>query len=45
MPSEQKSKSACSGCRWTMNCLNGLYCKRLKRYVEYATQQPCLRHI
>ena len=40
MPSENK-KSACKGCRMAYNALNGLYCTRLKRYVEYSKVQPC----
>jgi hypothetical protein len=31
----------CWGCEETLNCINGLYCTRLKGYLEYAQTKPC----
>ncbi len=33
--------SACYGCRFTQNSINGIYCTRLRRYVQYTNVQPC----
>lgn len=40
MPSNV-TRSVCKGCRNAYYALNGLYCTRLKRYVEYNKVQPC----
>ena len=36
-----KEKSPCGGCGMTRNCINGLYCTKLMRYVEHAREKPC----
>ena len=36
-----KSESACNGCRYAYNGINGLRCTRLDRYVDRCRQQPC----
>lgn len=37
-----KIRSVCHGCRFTLNGINGIFCTRLHRYVQYATTQPCI---
>lgn len=31
----------CDSCPERVNSINGRYCRRLRRYVEYHQQQPC----
>jgi len=38
---DKKRASACSGCTHTRQCLNGLYCLKLNKYVEHATHRQC----
>ena len=40
------TKSVCKGCPTAYQAINGLFCPRLHRYVEYETkQQPCINII
>lgn len=32
----------CRTCPTAHDSLNGRYCRLLRRYVEYATQAPCI---
>ena len=34
-------KKACEGCEYTRNCINGLFCTKLKIYVEYKEFKVC----
>ncbi len=43
MTDSDSGKSACKGCRNTINTINGLYCTRLNRNVEYCKTQPCTK--
>jgi len=36
-----RSNDICNACREGRNCVNGRYCMRLHRYVEYAKEPPC----
>ena len=31
----------CQVCVSSANCINGVYCHKLKRYVQYETTPPC----
>ena len=31
----------CASCRHTYRAINGLYCSKLRRYVEHAKTPPC----
>lgn len=31
----------CQACEKGMNCINGRYCRKLGRYVDYAPMPPC----
>nr|DAI13826.1 MAG TPA: hypothetical protein [Caudoviricetes sp.] len=50
LPDKQKSRikelqtmnSFCADCRHALNALNGRYCTKLHRYVEYSTAPQCL---
>jgi hypothetical protein len=35
-------KTPCMTCREAVTSVNGRYCRRLKIYVEYSTEAPCL---
>ena len=43
MTEDERKPSACTGCQSAHNSLNGLFCTRRKRYVEYAERKPCER--
>ena len=36
-----RNPSACQGCELAQQSINGLYCTRLKRYVEHQQTKPC----
>lgn len=38
----QTMRFFCADCRHALNALNGRYCTKLQRYVEYATAPQCL---
>ena len=38
----QTMRSFCADCQYALNALNGRYCTKLQRYVEYATAPQCL---
>nr|DAP81746.1 MAG TPA: hypothetical protein [Caudoviricetes sp.] len=38
------SNHPCHGCNTVRNCLNGRYCPKLGRYVEYSKTKPCAPH-
>lgn len=38
----QTMSSFCTGCQYALNALNGRYCTKLQRYVEYDTTPQCL---
>nr|DAZ14006.1 MAG TPA: hypothetical protein [Caudoviricetes sp.] len=31
----------CGNCQFHRNCINGLYCLKLKEYVQYARTKKC----
>lgn len=31
----------CKNCEFHRNCINGLYCMKLKKYVEYSHSKQC----
>ena len=31
----------CKGCELARNQINGVYCTRLKRYVQHVMEKPC----
>lgn len=33
--SKKQQNRVCEGCEYTRNCVNGLFCTKLKIYVEY----------
>ena len=37
----QTMRSFCADCQYALNALNGRYCTKLQRYVEYATAPQC----
>lgn len=40
-----RNPSACQGCELAQQSINGLYCTRLKRYVEHQQTKPCEKEI
>ena len=40
-----RNKSACKGCELALKAINGLYCTRLKSYVEHQHTKPCEKEI
>ena len=38
----QTMRSFCADCQYALNALNGRYCTKFQRYVEYATAPQCL---
>lgn len=36
-----QKKKVCEGCQFTRNCINGLFCMKLKIYVEYYSIKAC----
>lgn len=40
-----RNPSACQGCELARKSLNGLYCTRLKCYVEHQQTKPCEKEI
>lgn len=38
---KSRCNSACLGCTWAHNALNGRYCEALSRIVEYEKEPPC----
>lgn len=32
----------CEACVNSANCINGVYCYTLRRYVQYETRPPCI---
>lgn len=37
----RETRSVCRGCPEATATLNGMYCRELGRYVEYADMHPC----
>ncbi|EFB31759.1 hypothetical protein HMPREF0971_02039 [Segatella oris F0302] len=31
----------CRNCQFHRNCINGLYCMKLKEYVQYCQRKKC----
>lgn len=40
--SVENKENLCADCQYALNALNGRYCTKLQRYVEYAATPQCL---